>query len=137
MESITVTLQILLIKSQLISIIVQLLVKCIYSGTSLQWTLWDQLFLGHFCCYIPLSEVKMYQHGTIGTAKLVLNREVFLYCVLNSELESFKGGSTVIIYNYLSIRLWEQGSYCIRLGLVTTIPGLRSHMLHIHTASQS
>ena len=30
----------------------------------------------------PLSEVKMYSHGTIGTAKLVLNREVFLYCVL-------------------------------------------------------
>ena len=25
----------------------------------------------------PLSEVKMYLHGTIGTAKLVLNREVF------------------------------------------------------------
>ena len=25
----------------------------------------------------PLSEVKMYEHGTIGTAKLVLNREVF------------------------------------------------------------
>jgi len=23
-----------------------------YSGTSLQWTLWDQPFLGHFCCYI-------------------------------------------------------------------------------------
>jgi len=28
----------------------------------------------------PLSEVKMYWHGTIGTAKLVLNREVFVLC---------------------------------------------------------
>jgi len=26
----------------------------IYSGTSLQWTLWDQPFLGHFCCYIEV-----------------------------------------------------------------------------------
>jgi len=29
----------------------------------------------------PLSEVKMYYHGTIGTAKLVLNREVF--CIVS------------------------------------------------------
>jgi len=29
----------------------------------------------------PLSDVKMYKHGTIGTAKLVLNREVF--CIVS------------------------------------------------------
>ena len=26
----------------------------VYSGTSLQWTLLDQPFLGHFCCYIEV-----------------------------------------------------------------------------------
>jgi len=41
--------------------------------------------------------------------------------------------------NYLSIRLWEQGRYCIRLGFGASdnSPGLRSHMfalLHIHIA---
>ena len=41
--------------------------------------------------------------------------------------------------NYLSIRLWEQGRYCSRLGFGASdnSPGLRSHMfalLHIHIA---
>jgi len=32
------------------------------------------------CRGSPLSEVKMYWHGTIGTAKLVLNTEIFVLC---------------------------------------------------------
>ena len=66
-ESITITLQTLLIKFQLLSIIVQLLVKCIN-------------------------------------------------------------------YNYLSIRLWEQGRYCIGLGFGASdnSPGLRSHMFALN-----
>ena len=47
-------------------------------GTSHFWVI--------FAAYrgFPLSEVKIYQHGTVGTAKLVLNGG-FLYCVLNSK----------------------------------------------------
>ena len=74
-----------------------ILVKNIFNGTEAD-TLGPANFGVILLLYrgCPLSKVKLYCHGPVGTTELVLYRRYQMYCVLN--LEGPLGGSTVASY---------------------------------------